>query len=175
MNRLILELCVRSIRSEMYVSVIFLFQNSTTQNTDTLEHWVTGFFEWSHHLCGDGTPLSFRCMTEFRTVSFPLVIFGLFTGSKDRLLRRTQERPPFHPELSSFGPARFPQTPFQCPRQRRLRSNLPASPSCHTPSPYVSQIVHRALYLSRIRPASDPVDSGPGAVFEDDLHPSILP
>ena len=46
------------------VSVILSFQISTTQSTDALEHWMTGFFESFHHLCGDGISFSFRCVIE---------------------------------------------------------------------------------------------------------------
>ena len=46
------------------VSANLSFQNSTTQSTDALEYWVTGFVESFHHLRGYGIPSSFKCISE---------------------------------------------------------------------------------------------------------------
>ena len=67
------EFCVRWIR----ISATYSFQNSTTQSTDALGYWVTSFFETSHHLCGDGIRVSFRCLAES---SVPLLFIA---GAKE--------------------------------------------------------------------------------------------
>ena len=68
------ELCVWTIRIEVYgVSAILSSQNSTTQSTDALEYWMTGFLESFQDLCGGGIPFSFSCGRKSSIpTSFPL-------------------------------------------------------------------------------------------------------
>ena len=84
-------------------------------------------------------------------------------------------RSPFHPcALSGIdrarlhGPIRFPQHLFSVHDHGRLRSSW---------EPQLLPALTKAwLYIEPspcgvVRPAGDPVDSDPGAVFEDDPHP----
>ena len=66
------------------------------------------------------------------------------------------------------GPIRFPQHLFSVHDHGRQRSG--GGPQ-HAFLPYVGLTVHRAVSVRRVRPAGDPVDSDPEAVFEDDPHP----
>ena len=96
-------------------------------------------------------------------------------GSHRPVLRRTPVRTPFHPpRIAGLGTARFcgqirfPQhlsvstitdgnARVGC---RSTRSTLTLAWLHNEPSP-----------CGGVRPAGDPVDSDPGAVFEDDPHP----
>ena len=86
--------------------------------------------------------------------------------------RRTPGRPPFHPKQTLRGatfnrPIRFPEHLFSVHDHGRQRSDRKAH---HLSCPYVGLTVRWAVFVQR-RPAGDPVDSDPGAVFEDDCHP----
>ena len=104
----------------------------------------------------------------------PLVFFGLLTGSPDRLSRRTPGRTPFHPRAvssrtSSTDPSASHNT-FSVPTTTegnariRGRSTFPALTLVWL---YIEQCLRAEEYDRH----GGPVDSDPGAVFEDDPHP----
>ena len=103
----------------------------------------------------------------------PLVFFGLLPGSHRPVLRGA----PRGEHLSTRrecqrthlnGPIRFPQHLFSVHDHGRQHSGGGRST--------LSTLTLAWLYIEPspcggVRPAGDPVDSDPGAVFEDDPHP----
>ena len=67
------------------------------------------------------------------------------------------------------GPIRFPQTPFQCPRSRT--ATLGSGGRSTFPALTMAWLYIEPSPCGGVRPAGDPVDSDPGAVFKDDPHP----
>ena len=93
-------------------------------------------------------------------------------GSDRPVLRRTPGRTPFHPCAVSPRPASrthpLPTTPFQCTRSRT--ATLGKGGAAHLPALTLAWLYIEPSPRGGIRPAGDPVDSDPGAVFEDDPH-----
>ena len=116
-----------------------------------------------------GYELILRLLLVHRNLAtwrWSLVFFGLLVGSPVRSLRRTQGRTPFHLCAVLPRPASrthpLPATPFQCPRSRTATLGEGGAATC---------LPLRWPDCTLSRPAGDPVDSDPGAVFEDDPHP----
>ena len=63
----------------------------------------------------------------------------------------------------------LPATPFQCPRSRT--ATLGQGGRSTFPALTLAWLFIEASPCGGVRPAGDPVDSDPGAVFEDDPHP----
>ena len=74
------EFGVRSIRIEVY-GVSIIFQDPTTQSTDTLEFWMTSIFESLHHLRGCRVPFSFRCLQDRENVQCPCETIFAFSST----------------------------------------------------------------------------------------------
>ena len=94
-------------------------------------------------------------------------------GSHRPILRRTPGRTPFHPCAVLPRPASrthpHPATPFQCPRSRT--ATLRRGAAAHFPPLRWPDCTLSRLRAEEYGPAGDPVDSDPGAVFEDDPDP----
>ena len=84
---------------------------------------------------------------------------------------RTQGRPPFHPNLAASGSLQralpLPATPFQCPRSRTATLELGGA----APFPPLAWLYIEPSPCGGVRPAGDPIDSDPRAVFEDGPQP----
>ena len=97
-----------------------------------------------------------------------LAFFGLHTRP---------HRPAFdstHQALLASGPRAslahpLPAAPFQCPRSRT--ATLGKGAAAHFPALTLAWLYIELFLCGGVRPASDPVDSDPGALFEDDPHP----
>ena len=94
-----------------------------------------------------------------------LVIFGLLTGSPYRGAPRGEHLPI---RVRSYkGPAPrthpLPATPLQCPRSRT--ATLGQVAAAHLPTLTLAWLYIEPSSCGGVRPAGDPVDSDPGAVF----------
>ena len=92
-----------------------------------------------------------------------------------RFLRRTPGRTPFHPSrIAGLGTARF-----MGPSASRntfsvstiTEGNARGGGHSHFPALKLAWLYIEPSPCGGARPAGDPVDSDPGAVFEDDPHP----
>ena len=106
-----------------------------------------------------------------------LVLFGLLAGT-DRTASEAHpgrcEHLSTHHALLASGPRAswshpLLPTPFQCPRSRT--ATLGEGAAAHFPALTLAWLYIEPSPCGGVRPAGDPVDSDPRAVFEDDLHP----
>ena len=144
------------------------------QNVLTTFHWFCKLWELfsvlRHEVLSDYTTVVKNPASIQNLIT--LVIFGLLTGSPVRLSRRTQGRSPFHPMWAvdaalPMGPSASRNTFFNAHDHGRQRSDWgPQHLSC----PHVGLTLHWAVSVRKTA-AGDPVDSDPGAVFDDDLNP----
>ena len=77
----------------------FLFQNSTTRSTDTLEYWMTFVFESFHHQIGCGILFSFKCV---RKSSIPLRFVSQAQEWSSVLARISSRIPQNRTQITSF-------------------------------------------------------------------------